>query len=58
MVTQARKFYGLKEIVGKDNNKIIIQFFKETGGEGKRQKILEEKIQTEQKLKQKNRTFF
>ena len=31
LVTQARKFYGLKEIVGKDNNKIIIQFFKETG---------------------------
>lgn len=29
------------------------QFFKESGGEGKRQKILEEKIQTEQKIKQK-----
>ena len=32
------------------------QFFKETGGEGKRQKILEEKIQTEQKLKQKQQS--
>jgi hypothetical protein len=29
------------------------QFFKEAGGEGKRQKILEEKIQTDQKIKQK-----
>ena len=29
------------------------KFFKEAGGEGKRQKILEEKIQTEQKIKQK-----
>lgn len=29
------------------------QFFKEAGGEGKRQKIIEEKIQAEQKIKQK-----
>jgi outer membrane biosynthesis protein TonB len=29
------------------------QFFKEAGGEGKRQKIIEEKIQNEQKIKQK-----
>ena len=31
MVAEARKFYGLKEIGGKENNKIIVQFFKETG---------------------------
>lgn len=32
------------------------QFFKESGGEGKRQKIIEEKIKTEQKLIQKQQT--
>lgn len=31
MIAEARKFYGLKEISGKEHNKIIIQFFKETG---------------------------
>ena len=31
LVSEARKFYGLKEIGGKENNKIIVQFFKETG---------------------------
>jgi len=31
LVAEARKFYGVKEIGGKENNKIIVQFFKETG---------------------------